>query len=522
MEFEDFQTSPLTTSAAPSSQPLAPVVPAAPAAAPTQAVAVGSVNERFLALCVAVDAADRGNFSLPLPLQGHDRLTLMARQLQRLFSRVLAAGSTAELPVSGGGDPLLSRENNRLKYLIANTPAIIYSSVPTGDGTMTFVSDNALRVLNYKPEEMVADSSFWFDHIHPDDIASIFSSFSQIFTTGHHAYEYRFRAQDGRYLWMHDSLRLIRDAEGKPLEVVGSLTDITVRKQMEEALAKKGEEQRLLIEQLQEAQAQLLQSEKMASIGQLAAGIAHEINNPIGFINSNMSSFKGYVDTLCALVDGLDQSLRSVPGQPELKEKAAQLKKQADYAFLKADVVDLVRESLDGLKRVRDIVQSLKDFAHIDETDWQLADLHAGIDSTLTIASNEFKYKATVTKAYGSLPPVKCLPSQLNQVFMNLIVNASQAIHANGVITVRTGCADDWVWVEIGDNGAGIAPDALTRIFDPFFTTKPVGKGTGLGLSLSYSIVTKHGGRIEVASELGKGTRFTVHLPVNPPQPEST
>ena len=194
------------------------------------------MNERFLALCAAVDAADRGNFSLPLPLLGHDRLTLMARQLQRLFGQLLAAGSTGEQPAGSVLDPLLRRENSRLKYLIGNMPAIIYSSVPTGDGTMTFVSDNAQRLLDYKPEEMVADPSFWFDHIHPDDIASIFSSFSRIFTEGHHAYEYRFRTNDGRYLWMHDSLRLIRDADGKPLEVVGSLTDITERKQMEEAL----------------------------------------------------------------------------------------------------------------------------------------------------------------------------------------------------------------------------------------------------------------------------------------------
>jgi signal transduction histidine kinase len=201
-----------------------------------------------------------------------------------------------------------------------------------------------------------------------------------------------------------------------------------------------------------------------------------------------------------------------------LTEKVAQLKKEADYAFLKDDVADLVRESLDGLKRVRDIVQSLKDFAHIGQTDWNLADLHEGLDSTLIIASNEFKHKATVSKEYGQLPLVKCLASQLNQVFMNLLINASQAITANGVITLRTGYANDWVWVEVGDNGAGIAPDILNRIFDPFFTTKPVGKGTGLGLSLSYNIVNKHGGRIEVASELGKGTRFTVHLPVNPPQ----
>ena len=427
-------------------------------------------------------------------------------------------GSSPPAPPAPQGTPQapgIDSTNERLKYLIANTPAIIYSSVPTGDGTMTFVSDNALRVLDYKPEEMVADPSFWFDHIHPDDDPAIFSSFALIFTEGQQAYEYRFRARDGRYLWMHDTLRLIRDADGKPLEVVGSLTDITDRKLMEEALQKKGVEQQQLIQQLQEAQAQLLQSEKMASIGQLAAGIAHEINNPIGFINSNMGALKTYVDTLCELSEHVNQAVQDLPGQDDLKTKVRQFKKQADYEFLKDDVADLVRESLDGLKRVKDIVQSLKDFAHIGETDWQFADLHAGIDSTLTIANNEFKYKATVQKDYGNLPQVKCLASQLNQVFMNLIVNAAQAIKDSGVITIRTGVDNDEVWIEIGDNGAGIAPDIKTRIFDPFFTTKPVGKGTGLGLSLSFNIMAKHGGRIDVASELGQGTRFTVHLPIN-------
>lgn len=492
MEFEDFG----------SGQPGTPARPttAAPHGVTHQGGGGASTNERFLTLCAAVNEAVKGNFKAPLPLQGNDRLTLLARQLQQLFGRAQA-------------EP--SRENARLKYLIANTPAIIYSSVPTGDGTMTFVSDNALRVLDYKPEEMVADPSFWFDHLHPDDVPAIFSSFALIFTEGQQAYEYRFRARDGRYLWMHDTLRLIRDADGNPLEVVGSLTDITDRKLMEEALQKKGEEQQQLINQLQEAQAQLLQSEKMASIGQLAAGIAHEINNPIGFINSNMGALRAYVDTLCELADSIDQTVRSLPGQDDLKANIVKLKKQADYEFLKEDVAELVRESLDGLKRVKDIVQALKDFAHIGETDWQYADLHAGIDSTLTIASNEFKYKATIKKEYGKLPPVKCLASQLNQVFMNLIVNAAHAIRENGVITIRTGCENDWVWVEIGDNGCGIPPEILNRIFEPFFTTKAVGKGTGLGLSLSYNIVTKHGGRIEVASEPGQGARFTVHLPVN-------
>ena len=221
------------------------------------------------------------------------------------------------------------------------------------------------------------------------------------------------------------------------------------------------------------------------------------------------------VDSLCSLTEAFAQSVQEMPGQDVLKAKISELQKKADYEFLKEDVTDLVRESLDGLKRVRDIVQSLKDFAHIGETEWQPSDLHAGLDSTLTIASNEFKYKAVVNKEYGELPLVKCLASQLNQVFMNLIVNASHAITGNGVITVRTGLDTDGVWVEIGDNGGGIPPDILTRIFDPFFTTKPVGQGTGLGLSLSYNIVRKHNGRIDVASELGKGTRFTVHLPIN-------
>ncbi len=297
--------------------------------------------------------------------------------------------------------------------------------------------------------------------------------------------------------------------------VIGSLTDITDRKMMEETLQKKGAEQQQLIDQLQQAQAQLLQSEKMASIGQLAAGVAHEINNPVGFVNSNMGTLRNYVDTLFSVVDGYDKAVNKLPPNAELATTLAQLKKGADLEFLKEDVIALVKESMDGLTRVKDIVQSLKDFSHVGETDWQFADLHQGLESTLTIANNEFKYKASVTKNYGNLPLVKCLASQLNQVFMNMIVNASHAIKESGVISIRTGSEDEWVWVEFGDNGEGIAPENLTRIFEPFFTTKPIGKGTGLGLSLSYNIIAKHGGKIDVASERGKGTRFTIHLPVN-------
>jgi len=402
----------------------------------------------------------------------------------------------------------------RLQYLIDNTPAIIYCTVPSGDFKMTFVSNNAFNVLGYRPEQMVADPNFWFDHIHPDDAPAIFSSLALVFTEGQRAYEYRFRIHDGSYLWMHDTLRLVRDEHGAPLEVIGSLTDITVRKHMEEALQAKGVEQQRLIAELSSAHEQLLQSEKMASIGQLAAGIAHEINNPVGFVNSNMGALKNYVGTLLGLIEQYQQA--AAPHAP-LAARLAALRDAADLAFLKDDVTDLVRESMDGLKRVKDIVQALKDFSHVGETEWVVADLHQGLDSTLNIVGNELRYKARVDKRYGALPPVTCLASQLNQVFMNLLVNAAHALSGQGVITLRTGAADGWVWVEIGDDGVGIAPEHLKRIFEPFFTTKPVGSGTGLGLSLSYGIVSRHGGRIEVASALGQGTRFTVHLPVLPP-----
>jgi PAS domain S-box-containing protein len=398
----------------------------------------------------------------------------------------------------------------RLQYLIDNTPAIIYATVPSGDFKMTFVSNNAYNVLGYRPEEMLADPNFWFDHLHPDDAPAIFSSLAQLFVEGERTYEYRFRAASGEFLWMHDRLRLICDDHGTPVEVIGSLTDITTRKQMEQ-------KQQQLIARLSEAHEQLLQSEKMASIGQLAAGVAHEINNPIGFVNSNMGTLRHYVGTLLNVVDAYGAAVRKAAPGSALEAQIDAINREADLGYLKDDIADLVSESMDGLKRVKDIVQALKDFSHVGQNDWQYADVHAGLDTTLNIVANEIKYKATVEKHYGKLPEVKCLASQLNQVFMNLLVNAAQAIKNRGVITIATGSNDGWVWIRISDNGCGIPQDNLKRIFEPFFTTKPVGSGTGLGLSLSYSIVNKHGGRIDVASKPDVGTVFTIKLPVVPP-----
>ncbi|RFP21870.1 hybrid sensor histidine kinase/response regulator [Duganella sp. BJB488] len=263
---------------------------------------------------------------------------------------------------------------------------------------------------------------------------------------------------------------------------------------------------------LQEANDRLLQAEKMASIGQLAAGVAHEINNPIGFVNSNMGSLQTYVTTLFGVLD--DYQLAAA-GAPEVAARIAQLKDAAEVDFIRDDFLALMSESRDGLQRVKDIVQSLKDFSHGGSTECASADLHRGLDSTLNIVNNEIKYKAEIVKEYGKLPPVMCVASQLNQVFMNLLVNAAHAIDGRGLITIRTGVAGQWVWIEISDTGGGMAPETVHRIFEPFYTTKPIGTGTGLGLSVSYGIVKRHGGRIDVESELGKGSRFTVHLPIH-------
>lgn len=332
---------------------------------------------------------------------------------------------------------------------------------------------------------------------------------------GQKSHDYRFRHCDGHYLWMHDTLRMVYDEADTPLELLGSLLDITDRKAMEEALLREKEEQRTLIRELQEARDQLLQNEKMAAIGQLAAGVAHEINNPIGYINSNLGTLQRYTDDLIALVEHY-QAMEEVieASQPQAVKQSRALREKIDFEYIKEDLPDLVRESQEGAERVRRIVQDLKEFSHVDEAEWQWADLHQGLESTLNIVHNELKYKAEIHREYGELPQVECLASQVNQVFMNLLVNAAHAIEKSGTITLRSGCDEHEVWLEVGDSGKGIPADKLSHIFEPFYTTKPVGIGTGLGLSLSYSIIKKHHGRIDVESELGKGSRFTIRLPI--------
>ncbi len=265
-------------------------------------------------------------------------------------------------------------------------------------------------------------------------------------------------------------------------------------------------------------QEKLLQSEKMASIGQLAAGVAHEINNPIGYVHSNLGSLQEYLRSLFTVIESYERALRA----PDPKSQIAEIddiRKRLDIDFISRDLPQLMAESREGIERVTRIVRDLKDFSYSgrDES-WKLVDLHAGLESTINIIWNELKYKVTLERRYGELPMIECLPSELNQVYMNLLLNAGHAIADRGNIAVSTGVDGDEVWVEFQDDGAGISADLRQRIFDPFFTTKPVGSGTGLGLSISYGIINKHHGRIDLESTVGEGSRFRIVLPIRQPK----
>jgi signal transduction histidine kinase len=248
-------------------------------------------------------------------------------------------------------------------------------------------------------------------------------------------------------------------------------------------------------------------------IGQLAAGVAHEVNNPIGCINSNLTSLRNYVDNLLELMTIYEQAEATSADAGQLAHIKA-FKQKIDLEYLKTDVLDLLEESHKNVTRVKKIVQDLNAFSHLGGDDWQWTNLHEGLESTLNIINREIEYKATIVKEFGDLPEVKCLPYQLNQVFMHLLVNAAHAIENEGIITLRTGTENDQAWVEISDTGQGIAPEHQSKIFDPFFTTKPVGTGTGLGLSVSYTIIKKHQGKIQLTSQLGQGTTFRIELPI--------
>lgn len=416
-------------------------------------------------------------------------------------------------------------EQNLLHTLVDSIPFRIYAKDRAS--RFLFGNNRMARLAGVEsPGQLYGKTDYDF---FPTELAAkYFADEKLVMDSGQSLFDYEELVEDqdtGELGWTVTTKVLLRDEMGAVNGIVGIGYDVTQRKQMEARLRERTEaleaanarleiekeQQQVLIRKLSDMQGQLLQSEKMASIGLLAAGVAHEINNPLGFISANFGALERDARDILRLVTAFEGVEGLLPG--EARAPVAFMKQDIGLDDIRQDLDALFSESREGLQRVKHIVQNLKDFSRPGDTKKEMANLERGLDSTLNVAWNEIKYKADVTKEYGNIPDLYCLPSQMNQVFLNLLINAAHAIEGKGKIVVRTGYDDDQVWVEVEDSGTGIAPEHLDHIFEPFFTTKPIGTGTGLGLSIVYGIVQSHNGKIEVKSVVGQGTVFRVILP---------
>ncbi|WP_269203776.1 sensor histidine kinase [Ectopseudomonas mendocina] len=311
---------------------------------------------------------------------------------------------------------------------------------------------------------------------------------------------------------------ILIDAQG---EYCGLGTVLDLLKAMEARVAQRNRVLRQALVDLKESQAQLLQSEKMASLGQMVAGVAHELNTPLGYVKNNVQLLRELSEPLFELA-AAQARLGQCLNDPDCDEAslsqalqaAEQARQQAAPELLAEDLQQLYGDTLYGLEQIAELVVGLKDFARLDRAMSEEVDLNDCIRSALLIARNHIKDKAEVVQQLGELPRIACAPSQINQVLLNLLTNAAQAIDGMGRIQIRSWADAQGIHVSLQDNGRGMPPEVMAKIFDPFFTTKPVGQGTGLGLSISYKIVQDHGGQIRVASEPGRGTRFLISLPL--------
>jgi PAS domain S-box-containing protein len=339
-----------------------------------------------------------------------------------------------------------------------------------------------------------------------------------------YSFEDEVTRQDGSTFWIGVSIRPLFDAAGQITHAVAVGADITAKR--DERL-KKQELQDKLVAQMKERERMALElqlAQKLESVGQLAAGIAHEINTPIQYVGDSLhflrSAYQDLDQLLTVLRDSVD-GLVAVQGNTALRTELAQLNERLDVDFIRSEIPKAFSRTFEGVERVTNIVRAMKEFAHPDTNEQSIADLNHAIETTLLVAANVYKYVATVSTQFAELPPITCNVGELNQVFLNLIVNAAHAIQdagkdtSSGVITINTALVGEEVEIRIGDNGCGVPQENLSRIYDPFFTTKEVGRGTGQGLAITRSIVVdKHEGAISVSSGVGKGTEFTLRLPI--------
>ncbi|MBW1947832.1 MAG: PAS domain S-box protein [Deltaproteobacteria bacterium] len=462
-----------------------------------------------------------------MTVKSKDEVGLLGQAFNQMITNLKAAA--AELESSEERYRTLIATASKAKISIA-----VIQNEGERKGVFKYVNQGVADLSGYTREELLQMTLK--DIIHPDSYEKVWKLYTERPAEDNLRSTYQFWGvnKKGKKIPVEISTgRTLYDGKNA---LVCYASDITEKIEAEQQLKNYSQNLEKMVEErtaelkktladLQNTQSQLLQSEKMASIGQLAAGVAHEINNPVGFVKSNLGTMNEYREDLGKLLDQYEYLEEALSkgiancGQETIRgllEKVRKIKEEIDLNFIQDDHQNVIEESLEGIKRVEKIVSDLKDFAHIDKGELEQADINQGIESTLNIVWNELKYKAEVIKDLGDIPLVMCYPQRLNQVFMNILVNAAQAIEKKGTIKISTRAANGQVEIRISDTGKGISPQVLSKIFDPFFTTKEVNKGTGLGLNVAYNIIQQHKGTIEVESEVGKGTTFTISLQTKP------
>ena len=443
--------------------------------------------------------------------------------LKHTTARLQAAMGDRDRTISA-----LKKSEARFKDLAANVPGIIYQFQLSAEGqpSFSFVSDSSQTLFGLSPTEIEADANALLDVIHPDDI----DDFNRLVahsarTLSDWQWQGRFLTPLGRTVWVQCTSRPKRMPDNSIIWN-GLMINISHTKQAEADLLRSEVELRSQTEQLQttlhrlkRTQAKLIQSEKMSSLGQLVAGIAHELNNPVNFIHGNLSHVQNYVEDMVKMIRSY-QAHYPVPIQT-----IQELSEDLELNYITQDLPKLIASLQSGTERIRQIVLSLRNFSRLDESELKQANIHEGLESTLMIlssrlAATDTRHAIEVIKAYENIPMVECYVSQLNQVFMNILGNAIDAIDSVGTsdqiyqIILQTFQTADAVTVRITNNGPPIPRENRQRIFDPFFTTKPVGKGTGMGLAISYqTIVDLHKGTLECSQNEDRKTIFTLEIP---------
>ncbi len=444
-----------------------------------------------------------------------------------------------------------------LTYALNQTSIV---AITDAQGTITFINDKFCEISKYPREELMGQNHRILNSgYHPRQFfVEMWRSIARGETW---RAEIKNRAKDNTFYWVDTTIVPFLDSQGRAYQYLAIRTDITSRKHTEELLTQANEElearvkkrtadlskinQELVttIEELKRTQGQLIQAEKMSSLGQLVAGVAHEINNPVNFIFGNLTHVQQYTESLKSLISLYQQQY------PDLDPIIQAAIEEMELDFLMDDLGKILDSMKLGTVRIRNIVLSLRNFSRTDESGFKAVDIHEGIDSTLLILQHRFKERPerpeiSIIRNYGNLLPVECYASQLNQVFMNILANAIDAIEETqkgktyqevktspSQITITTSLISmgtpeqasnqastqepNWAQIAIADNGSGISPAIQQQIFNPFFTTKPIGKGTGMGMSISYQIITeRHGGSLECISTPGQGTTFLVQIPL--------